>query len=337
LSSGNFCGKVHVIQNFFFRNLIFSVLSHHCSAIISACVLLSACATTEEIIRKDTGTVDLGALEKFGKLVEKYDFAPHRAVVMMTSGYAHIERTADKGINGSFWNSCKRAGGEPCCRGDYVKCNNKRDYNYCKHSLYVDGDFSSEWYGKSVFGEMFMAKHLRNGFIMVGNERVDDLWYRCVLPNEIIEMTYIMTKTSQRFVVIQNNDDIEASKSLTDEFRAEAAQAERSKKDEKKRLLQSAIDDWQYASVMLQKSLKPGNTVYFVMEFPRMSVWFERAGMVVEVKPPLAFVQIQDDRRWVRIEEIHAKVPTILFCHEPIGTGSFDATSDRFRGRCFQK
>ncbi|MDR1849422.1 MAG: hypothetical protein LBQ75_05225 [Zoogloeaceae bacterium] len=284
--------------------------------------------------------MDLGALEKFGKLVEKYDFAPHQAVIEVTSS---TKRDSRANILESFEVSCKRAGGKPCMS--------------CKGSL-----SRSARYDSSVFGELFRAKYVRDGFYVglaggVGSWEEVRTWHRCTLPNENIEVTSIVaaekthwsanTQYSLKYYVIQNNDDIKATEALIKPAQEEQRQAERNKEDEKKRLLQSAVDDWQYASVMLQKNLKPGNTVYFVMEFPQMrSVWFERAGVVVEVKPPMAFIQIQNEQRWVRIEEIHAKVPTILFCQEPIGPGShvhgytgrpYDSKSDRYQGRCFQK
>jgi len=280
---------------------MFSVIRK--SSLLALCVMLCSCVSYEEIIKKDSASIDLSALEKFGKRVEKYDFAPHQAVFDVT-GSGIVDNGPNVGQ--SLYESCKRAGGV---------------YN---------SSFEAEQYMRrvdTVFAKIYLYKMGRNSAEKLSNG------YRCKLPSEkgVIEITttsFWENKKKFVFAVIQEDGDINATKLLI-------AQME----EEVKNMLQSSIDEWQSTSETLRNDLKPGSTVYFVSANPSKRGWVVQEGMVVEVKAPLAFVQFQNDKQWIKIEELNAKVPGVLFCDnkEMLNAVGGRFSVERYKGSCFEK
>jgi len=274
------------------------------SCLFSLCAALCGCVATEEIIKADTAMIDLVAVEKLGKKIEKYDFVPHRAV---------IETKGDVVVRNSFDRSCERAKGE--------------------------GVVTSRAYFAEAFqlNRVLYKKLYEHEYTAYG--------LKCMLPGkETIEITLIRSGNLQDgnkyFAVIQDKNDIEVTRKFIDRIQAEKALEKRKRDEEVQQILQSAIDDWQHASNVLRSNLKPGSTAYFVVDFSNLRhLWFEVTGLVVEVKPPLAFIQFQNDHQWVKIETINAKVPKILFCgnnSEITKNGSWTYRDRQYKGRCFQ-
>jgi hypothetical protein len=276
------------------------------SSLLALCVMLTSCFSTEQVIKKDSDSIDLSALEKYGKRVEKYDFVPHR-IVLETSGdggsYDSTIGNKATNIYLSLQASCKNAGGM------------------------FDHKIAAFHTVNTAFSKMFLYK-IGNS----SNERVKS-GYRCALPGKgVIEVTVTSPDKYDRFVVIQDNDDVNATKLLT-------AQME----EEVKNMLLSSIDDWQRTSEALRNSLAPGSTVYFVLKAPSrqgMSVrWLAQEGMVIEVKAPLAFIQFQNDKQWIKTEELNAKVPDVLFCDNKEMTNAVGGlySVERYKDSCFVK
>ena len=286
------------------------------ACLFSLCAVLSACVSHEAIIKEDRGvsSVDVAALEKFGKKVEKYDFAPHRAV-LDTSGAI---TGSGANVMASLRVSCKRAGGVYSWSSGYSST----------YAARKDVD--------TVFSKLFYYKMGRDGVEM------PSFGDRCVLPGKgIIEITFVRNiskprgKGLEEFAVIQEDNDIKATELLIAQMDGEV-----------KEMLQSVIGGWQRESEMLRNDLKPGNTVYLVSEFPDPKrpkglkpLWLETEGLVVEVKSPLVFVQFQNDRQWVKIEEVNIKVPAILYCgnREVMKNGSWLYEDRQYKNSCFQR
>ena len=96
------------------------------------------------------------------------------------------------------------------------------------------------------------------------------------------------------YMIVQNENDMKATRAAIERHPVYLAE-------------KSAISTWESATDKLRKSLKVGDTVYQLSK-PRI------AGLVVEVKPPLASVQIQKELQWVKIEELYPEVPMGLRC-----------------------
>jgi hypothetical protein len=276
---------------------MFSVIRN--SSLLVLCAVLCSCVSSEQIIQKDSATIDLKALEKFGKRVEKYDFAPHRGVFDISGGFIDNEPN----VMQSMYESCKRVGGE---------------YRSASPSGMFPGVGTS-------FSTMFLLKLGQNS-----NEKPSKGLHCRLSGKKTFEITTIVdynkqSKKQRYFAVVQEADDIKTTESLIAKMQEEKEKTHQS-------TLQSAIDDWHRVSEMLRNDVKPGDTFYFISEAPLM-MWVVKKGLVVEVKQPLALVQFQNDNsQWVKIEEIIAKeVPDILFCRSTIGH------EDKYKGRCFKK
>ena len=247
--------------------------------------------------------MDLSALEKLGRKVYKYDFAPHQAVIETTNnGSIQIQE--------SFKVSCKRAGGQYCIEGSAACRGGKFDG--------FGGYFSTDG---SVFRYMFEAYKRANEFALRNGKAGS--WQRCVLPkNEIIEMTRLSDNGYNNVFVIQNNDDREATKPLIKAAKEKKQQAEQQAKLQAKQAAQSVADDWLRASETLRKSLKSGDQVWLILENNSGGIVLQgklvaASALVIDVKPPLAHIQLPDTSqpsRWQKMDTLYAKFPDMFFC-----------------------
>jgi len=231
--------------------------------------MLGACATVDNAVDKDTGTIDVTALEQFGTKIEKYNFAPHRAVLDTSGKFIGTGHN----VFGSLQDSCKKASGI---------------FSYAQRGSSVDKSLSGTGGPHTAFSEIF--------WYLGGNTEKISSEARCELPGRgVIEITDIregIYSPFKYFIVIQDDSDIKATESL----------------------ISHAINDWKHTSETLRNNLSPGTTVYLVSRVSNKR-WSETEGLVIEVKQPLVLVQSQkNSQQWVKIEDVNAKVPDILFC-----------------------
>jgi len=299
--------------------------------------MLGACVShVGEAVNKHTGAIDVAALEKFGTKIEKYDFAPHRAVLDVSG--AVIGNSVN--IMESLRISCKNAGGI-YSSGSWFASKTSSSYNH-------QGSINTH----TAFSEIFLYKMGRKAY-----GEILDTECRCEIPGKrTVEITgtRIFDNSSRKlkqFMVIQEDDDIKATRLLIAQIDDEAG-----------RMLQSVINDWQRTSETLRNDLKSGNKVFLVQEVSSPStiamrnklkaiagdkevvidgqnLWSETEGLVIEIKPPLVLVQSKNNSpQWVKLEDVHAKVPYMLYCanEEVTKSGSNKYKKNKYKGGCFQ-
>lgn len=125
----------------------------------------------------------------------------------------------------------------------------------------------------------------------------------------------IENATLQRpgYLVVQDRGEIAKSRDIYRAARDTKVASEQASQQKAEAEWRAAKQQWEQLSRSGRVGLKPGDTMVVVVSNDRQN-WPYRA-LVVEVRPPLAQIQLSGQTQWIKIENLNSPdIPPLLFC-----------------------